>query len=81
MERYPKLATAVILFTVMFASIGSKPRADIRFFCSHERVFIEFEEDGKVWGTIWIDDDGKPLSCVDTTIPKTTSSSSLIKDI
>jgi len=81
MERYPKLATAVILFTVMFASIGGKPRADIRFFCSHERVFIEFEENGKVWGTIWIDDDGKPLSCSDTTIPKTTSSSSLIKDI
>jgi hypothetical protein len=80
MTRNPKLATIVILGTILFSFVDSKPRADIRFFCSHERVFIEFEENGKVWGTIWIDDDGKPLSCSDSSIPKT-KASSMIKDI
>jgi hypothetical protein len=80
MKRNPKLAIIVILVTILLASFGGKPRADIRFFCSHERVFIEFEEDGKVWGTIWIDDDGKPLSCSDSSVPKTKASST-IKDV
>jgi hypothetical protein len=80
MKRNPTLAIALVLTTIAFTWVGSKPDSDIRFFCSHSRVFIEFEEGGKVWGTIWIDDDGKPLSCSDSAIPKT-SSSSLIKDI
>lgn len=80
MKTSPKLAIALVLFTAVLTWLGRKPDSDIRFFCSHDRVFIEFEESGHVWGTMWVDDDGKPLSCSNTNMPKT-KSSSMIKDI
>lgn len=79
MKRSPNLAIVLVLATFAFAWLDSKPSSDIRFFCANDRIFIEFEEDGHVWGTMWVDDDGKPLSCSGTTIPKTKSS--VIKDI
>ena len=32
-------------------------------FCAYGRVFVEFQKGGKVWGTVFLDDFGKPLSC------------------
>ena len=63
MSRNPKLACIVAITTVILAIYIKIPSNDVRFFCSHDRVFIEFEENGKVWGTLWPDDDGKPQSC------------------
>ena len=63
MKRYPKLACIVAIITVILAIYTKIPSDDVRFFCSHNRVFIEFEENGKVWGTLWTDDEGNPQSC------------------
>jgi hypothetical protein len=40
-------------------------RTKIKLFCTNGRVFIEFEEKYNTWGTMWLDDDGKPVSCGD----------------
>ena len=63
MAHNPKLACIVAIITVILAIYIKIPSDDVRFFCSHGRVFIEFEENSKVWGTLWTDDDGKPQSC------------------
>ena len=63
MIRNPKLACIVAIITVILAIYTKIPSDDVRFFCSHGRVFIEFEESGKVWGTLWTDEEGKPQSC------------------
>jgi len=63
MSRTPKLACIVAIITVILAIYTKIPSDDVRFFCSHDRVFIEFEDNGKVWGTMWIDSDGKPQTC------------------
>jgi hypothetical protein len=63
MSRNPKLACIVAIITVILAIYTKIPSDDVRFFCSHDRVFIEFEEGGRVWGTLWTDNEGKPQSC------------------
>lgn len=37
-----------------------------RLFCAYERVFVEFEEDGHTWGTMFLDHNGKPIPCTDS---------------
>lgn len=80
MKTSPRLATVVVLSTILFASINTEPDSDIRLFCTHGKVFVEFEEKGKVWGTMWLDDDGKPLSCETDSVPPV-KQSSLVREI
>jgi len=63
MFHNPKLACIIAIITVIVAIYIKIPSDDVRYFCSHGRVFIEFEENGKIWGTLWPDDEGKPQSC------------------
>ena len=37
-----------------------------RTFCAYNRVFVEFEEGSKVWGTLMLDSRGKPIPCSET---------------
>ena len=78
MKTNPKLAVVVIVFTLLSMAFYKEPRADARVFCAYDRVFIEFEEDGKVWGTLWLDDDGRPVNCQSNTVLKTKKSIRLI---
>jgi hypothetical protein len=38
-------------------------RPESRIFCAYERLFIEFEDGRLRWGTMLLDDDGRPMSC------------------
>jgi hypothetical protein len=80
MAQNSKLACIVAIITVIVAIYTKIPSADVRFFCSHDKVFIEFEDNGKVWGTMWIDDDGKPQTC-NSKQKVFTRSNSITKDI
>jgi len=71
MTTYPKLAISIIIFTILAMALHNEPKANARFFCAYGKVFIEFEEDGKVWGTMWIDEDGRPLTCKGDSLIKT----------
>ena len=49
---------------VLLALFGLRTnRTDTHVFCAYGRVFVEFEEDGKRWGTIMLDYDGRPIPC------------------
>ena len=80
MKTSPRLATIVILSTILVAWFSGEPDSDIRLFCTHGKVFVEFEEKGKIWGTMWLDDDGKPMSCDTDKVPPV-KQSSLIREI
>ena len=34
-----------------------------RMFCAYGRVFVEFEEGGNIWGTMMLDQHGRPIPC------------------
>jgi hypothetical protein len=39
------------------------PRAESKIFCAYNRVFVEFEDGRHKWGTLLLDEDGKPINC------------------
>jgi hypothetical protein len=38
-------------------------RAESKIFCAYNRVFVEFEDGRHKWGTLLLDEDGKPIGC------------------
>lgn len=47
--------------------IGTDVHVETRTFCAYNRLFVEFEERGHIWGTMMLDDNGLPIRCNDTT--------------
>ena len=37
-----------------------------RTFCAYNKVFVEFEEGSKTWGTLMLDSRGKPIPCTES---------------
>jgi len=45
-----------------------------RRFCAYGHVYVEFEHNNKIWGTTYLGDSGKPMSCgEDDTLPELTT--------
>ena len=63
MKSSPTVAVVVIVITILGSFFFSTTGSDVRFFCASGRVFVEFEERGHTWGTMWLDDVGAPISC------------------
>ena len=38
-------------------------RAESKIFCAYNRVFVEFEDGRHKWGTLLLDEVGRPISC------------------
>jgi len=53
-------ATLVILLAVF--NLRSS-RTETHVFCAYGRVFVEFDDNGKVWGAIMLDYSGRPIPC------------------
>jgi hypothetical protein len=34
-------------------------------FCAYGQIYVEFERNGKIWGTTYLDRNGKPIECDD----------------
>lgn len=49
----------IIFFTVRPANL----EAQSSVFCAYGKVFVEFEEGDKRWGTMLLNDNGKPIQC------------------
>ena len=68
--RYKLSLILITLFALfLLALLVYKETSDqttVRFFCVNGRVFIEFEERHNTWGTMWLDNRGKPMQCDDT---------------
>lgn len=50
---------------VLLALLGSKSSGSVttHVFCAYSRLFVEFDEGGKRWGTIMLDYDGRAIPC------------------
>ena len=55
------MATLVIFLAIL--AIRKEPETEARAFCAYNRVFVEFAENGRTWGTIMLDYNGKPIPC------------------
>lgn len=53
-----------VTLVIGLASVGNHGTY-VNTFCAYSRVFVEFEENGKRWGTIMLDYEGKPIPCVE----------------
>jgi hypothetical protein len=42
---------------------GPEEEGQAKLFCSYDKVFVEFDDGNYKWGTMFLDDDGKPISC------------------
>jgi hypothetical protein len=56
------LGTSIVIL-IWLITPTEPPETNIRLFCANGRVFIEFQEKNNTWGTMWINDDGMPVSC------------------
>ena len=49
-----------------------------RRFCAYGHVYVEFEQGNKIWGTTFLDEDGKPISCTEDDLQHTVSNKETI---
>ena len=54
---------ATLVIALALVASRSAPRSVSHVFCAYNRVFVEFEEDGKQWGTMFLDYSGRPIPC------------------
>lgn len=72
MKYFLKKYAIVVWLGVVFGIIFLLPKPGeletrSSVFCAYGKVFVEFEEGNKRWGTILLNDGGKPIPCDDTT--------------
>ena len=49
-----------------------------RRFCAYGQIYVEFEQGSKIWGTTFLDERGKPVSCTDDDVQHTVSNKGII---
>jgi len=55
----------ITIIVNLISSIGTVT-THARTFCAYNKVFVEFEEGKRVWGTMMLDSRGKPIPCSET---------------
>ena len=53
----------VIAFMVIVGLLPKESSSTTRLFCAYGKVFVEFEEPSYTWGTLMLDNNGKPIPC------------------
>ena len=61
--KWAFIVWSVCATLIVLLAIGSSSRTETHGFCAYGRLFVEFEENGKRWGTIMLDYDGRPIPC------------------
>ena len=54
---------AAIIVVLIIDWVSSSSTTSTRTFCAYNRTFVEFEEHGRVWGTLILDFAGRPIPC------------------
>jgi len=54
-----------ITFLVGLAILIRVPQSitETRMFCAYGRVFVEFEDNSRIWGAMMLDLNGRPIPC------------------
>ena len=58
----------IIIITLILGIYGSSPPSNdigthTRMFCAYDKMFIEFDDGKNIWGTMWLDQVGRPIAC------------------
>lgn len=62
--KYLKITLLVFIgLIVVLLLIPGPDKVESRVFCAYGKIFVEFEDGKSKWGTIMLDDDGRPLDC------------------
>ena len=54
---------AAITVVLLIELVTCTSTTSTRTFCAYNRTFVEFEERGRVWGTLILDFNGRPIPC------------------
>jgi len=54
---------ALIVAIVALLVFTEPTRAESKIFCAYNRVFVEFEDGRHKWGTLLLDEEGRPINC------------------
>lgn len=61
----------IVLCTILFGiAIDTNPATHTRTFCAYNRLFVEFDDNGKRWGTLLLDREGRPILCEEDSLPR-----------
>lgn len=47
-------------------------------YCAYGKIFVKFKENGQTWGSLMLDDDGRPIKCLEKSTETTSKSTLLI---
>jgi hypothetical protein len=64
------ISCITFLIGLIVISRDPKPITETRIFCAYNRVFVEFEDNDRIWGTIMLDFYGKPIPCKEGSDPE-----------
>ena len=76
MDRLRKSASITVIGLLFFFLwiIWEDDSISTQRFCAYGQVYVEFNHLGKTWGTTFLDEHGRPVSCIDdNTVEKHTS--------
>jgi hypothetical protein len=64
MNKLAKISIfVVVLFFVATFFVASEDKSTTRLFCAYGKIFVEFEESHSTWGTLMLDNNGRPIPC------------------
>lgn len=59
------LLVLVSAMTYSCVAGSGEAKTETSVFCAYGKLFVEFKEHHNVWGTIFLDSDGRPIPCDD----------------
>jgi len=76
MGRFKKIVSLLcLLIIVSTICILYETSDDIvtHRFCAYGNVYVEFQQGSKIWGTTFLNEDGKPVKCTEDDVQEHTS--------
>jgi hypothetical protein len=70
------LVITIFIVIVMWAHEDDNSYAST--YCAYGKIFVKFKENGQTWGALMLDDDGRPMKCLEKSTDTTTKSIQLI---
>jgi hypothetical protein len=62
--KFSLIGGLAVLITVWLFS-PTEDTINSTMFCAHGKLFIEFEHSGYLWGTMFLDSNGKAIPCTE----------------
>ena len=84
MNRFKQVSLFVVALLVVYVLLPFQDtftlNEDIhtRRFCAYGQVYVEFEQGNKIWGTTYLDEQGKTVRCADDDVQHTVSNKETI---